>query len=473
MMGDQESGALPHHWTWNPFLQPDENDFGCGADEWGGGGGETAAPPLPTPDRETMEARHRFRDGVRRETAEHRRNAPGPDAAMCLSRNVALVLYDRERRGGSAVTPFVRPRRHRPNTGGGAREGRSPLTVFESPISTACTPGGYGPGRDAKSPPVPEEEEEEHDDQGDDGRGKRRGDETTKEVLEQEERRQLRERLRTPCYPMAVTRELRTFAEHCSARKYQSAFLTHLGGDDVLDAEGNRPTSSRAVSTISIAFSPDARTVASTHGDHTVKISCCNSGLLLQSLEGHPRTPWTVKYHPTNSDVVASGCLGHQVRIWNWPEKVCLHMLRLEFAIISLSFHPTGQVLAVANGTRLHFWRLESPDASVATAAEARAPLASGERRSVLTDIDLRHMLRCVHFPPNGDTLIIGGVNPSDDPRRRNRVGIGGNGMSFYLRLYDFDLERTLMNDGSRRPISNVRFPSKCSFARSPAVVRS
>ncbi|KAK1743747.1 WD40 repeat domain-containing protein, partial [Skeletonema marinoi] len=54
------------------------------------------------------------------------------------------------------------------------------------------------------------------------------------------------------------------------------------------------------------------------HGDHTVKITCAHTGKLLRQLEGHPRTPWTVKYHPTNYRIVASGCLGCQVRVWDW-----------------------------------------------------------------------------------------------------------------------------------------------------------
>lgn len=33
-----------------------------------------------------------------------------------------------------------------------------------------------------------------------------------------------------------------------------------------------------------------------------------------QTLVGHPRTPWSVKFHPTNPRYVASGCLGFQVR---------------------------------------------------------------------------------------------------------------------------------------------------------------
>ena len=77
-------------------------------------------------------------------------------------------------------------------------------------------------------------------------------------------------------------------------------------------------SSTFALSTISVAFSEDGKTLASTHGDHSVKISCCNTGRLIRNLEGHPRTPWTVKYHPTNPFIVASGCLGYQVRVWDW-----------------------------------------------------------------------------------------------------------------------------------------------------------
>jgi activator-of-BECN1-regulated-autophagy protein 1 len=285
--------------------------------------------------------------------------------------------------------------------------------------------------------------------------------------------------LRRVTYPINITREIRTFGEYALSTKYHSAFLNHLGGDDALDDQGNRPASSRAVSTISVAFSPDGETMASTHGDHTVKISCCTTGRLLQSLDGHPRTPWTVKYHPKDPRIIASGCLGHQVRIWNWVERKCLNMIRLEFAIISLSFHPTGTVLAVANGTRLHFWGVDDVPQSANKKATNTQPMGSagprallaslgrgGSRSSRLTEMDQRHMLRCVHFPPDGKTIIIGGVNPTTEDPRRRRSGIGGAGMSFYLRLWDFDIEKALEGPldspiglaTARRSISNVSY---------------
>ncbi len=48
-------------------------------------------------------------------------------------------------------------------------------------------------------------------------------------------------------------------------------------------------------------------------GDHTVKITCCATGKCLRVLEGHRRTPWVVRFHPSDSSLLASGSLDHQV----------------------------------------------------------------------------------------------------------------------------------------------------------------
>ena len=320
------------------------------------------------------------------------------------------------------------------------------------------------------------------------------------------------------------------------------------------------PNPNPSVSTISISFSPDGRTLASTHGDHTVKITCAHTGSLIRNLEGHPRTPWTVKYHPTNNRIVASGCLGFQVRVWDWnyrtesvrrsyrwdKEKryggryckqvesefarsfsprgvmdpafkgkkkeykeeedddyavavleelgipptdpawydvlsesynyhdgigVCLNMIRLNHAIISLAFHPSGEILAVASGSTLHLWdydeegrrrkkkRKESLNAGGQPQRESESRILYRDRNSdfpASRTVDLRHesALRCVHFPPCGKTLIIGGVNPQSaneglvHRHPRGRGGMSGGGMSFHLRLWDFDLEAILDADG-------------------------
>ncbi|KUF99222.1 hypothetical protein AM588_10011285 [Phytophthora nicotianae] len=109
-------------------------------------------------------------------------------------------------------------------------------------------------------------------------------------------------------------------------------------------------------STISIAISPDGKTFASTHGDHTVKIICIETGKVIQTLVGHPRTPWSVKFHPTDPRYVASGCLGFQVRFWDIETGRCLYVSTLRHAIISISFHPSGDILAIASGTCVYTW---------------------------------------------------------------------------------------------------------------------
>jgi hypothetical protein len=151
-------------------------------------------------------------------------------------------------------------------------------------------------------------------------------------------------------------------------------------------------------------------------------------------------------------------------------------MIRLDHAIISLSFHPSGHVLAIASGSRLHFW-----DYNNFAGRQDEHGNVNNSTRGALTEVEQRHMLRCVHFPPNGNTLIVGGTNPqTDEQRRRGRSGMSGGGMTFYLRLWDFDLNATLhpeerdardvRNLGraslrmQRKALSNVSCRRYCTF---------
>ncbi|KUF91630.1 Nitric oxide synthase-interacting protein [Phytophthora nicotianae] len=77
---------------------------------------------------------------------------------------------------------------------------------------------------------------------------------------------------------------------------------------------------------------------------------------MTQTLVGHPRTPWSVKFHPTDPRYVASGCLGFQVRFWDIETGRCLYVSTLRHAIISISFHPSGDILAIASGTCVYTW---------------------------------------------------------------------------------------------------------------------
>lgn len=50
-----------------------------------------------------------------------------------------------------------------------------------------------------------------------------------------------------------------------------------------------------------------------------------------------------------------SSCRG-QVRIWNISTGQCLRWSRVDIAVVSLSFHPSGHMLAVAGGHTVYLW---------------------------------------------------------------------------------------------------------------------
>lgn len=115
------------------------------------------------------------------------------------------------------------------------------------------------------------------------------------------------------------------------------------------------PASTR--SSIAMAWSPDATLLASTHGDHTVKIISVEQGRCVRTLHGHARTPWTVKFHPKSNDIVASGGLDSEVRIWRISTGSCIvsHCIS-NHAIASVSFHSSGLMLAIAQAQHVYFW---------------------------------------------------------------------------------------------------------------------
>ncbi|KAG2599865.1 hypothetical protein PVAP13_5KG501000 [Panicum virgatum] len=144
-------------------------------------------------------------------------------------------------------------------------------------------------------------------------------------------------------------------------------------------------------STIAAAFSPDGKTLASTHGDHTVKIIDCHTGKCLKVLSGHRRTPWVVRYHPLYSDILASGSLDHEVRLWDANTSDCIGSQDFHRPIASIAFHARGEILAVASGHKLYIWNYNNRDWSSIPAIILRT----------------RRSLRAVHFHPLGAPYLL------------------------------------------------------------------
>lgn len=126
-------------------------------------------------------------------------------------------------------------------------------------------------------------------------------------------------------------------------------------------------------STFLVAFSPDRQTLATTHGDHTIRIINGNTGRCLDTLEGHPRTPWSISFHPSQNNLLASGCLGGEVRVWDLKRRNSTVFHSQELTVItSLAFHPSDSVLLIATGNQLLFWNWDQPTpfACIDTASE-------------------------------------------------------------------------------------------------------
>ncbi|KAG2302338.1 hypothetical protein Bca52824_030989 [Brassica carinata] len=144
-------------------------------------------------------------------------------------------------------------------------------------------------------------------------------------------------------------------------------------------------------STIAVDFSSDGKTLASTHGDHTVKITDFQTGNCLKVLSGHLRTPWVVRFHPLHSEIVASGSLDQNVRLWNVTTSECIKSHEFDKPIASIAFHAEGELLAVASGHKLHMWHYNR----------------SGEESTPILVLKTRRSLRAVHFHPHGAPFLM------------------------------------------------------------------
>ncbi|XP_064628736.1 activating molecule in BECN1-regulated autophagy protein 1-like [Lineus longissimus] len=171
--------------------------------------------------------------------------------------------------------------------------------------------------------------------------------------------------------------------------------------DKATDPAVNKPCalSGQARSTFVMVFSPDGTKVASTHGDHTVRVSDLATGKCLHILRGHPRTPWSVAFHPSSSDILASGCLGGDVRIWDLKgggSEVWKVPNNNSNVIASLTFHPSDHLLVIASANVVYFWDWNLPE-----------PIVS---RSTNNDYE---QIRWVKFDPLGQHLFTGIANGS------------------------------------------------------------
>ncbi|CAL6282191.1 unnamed protein product [Bathycoccus prasinos] len=205
---------------------------------------------------------------------------------------------------------------------------------------------------DDSSPTTDEEEDEDEDDVDDDDEEEkdddRRKERQRKPTIRSEERR-------TSCSSSTSSAKtsLENFVERDSLKRFAARYCALLPNPR---------------STIANAYSCDGTHVASTHGDHTVKIIEVSSGTLVKTLCGHRRTPWVVRFHPSNPNVLASGSLDNTVRVWDISgceesgtresgSGKCIAVRDFNKPIASIAFSLDGGCVLVASGHRLTYWK--------------------------------------------------------------------------------------------------------------------
>ncbi|KAL4443318.1 hypothetical protein ABPG75_011055 [Micractinium tetrahymenae] len=142
-------------------------------------------------------------------------------------------------------------------------------------------------------------------------------------------------------------------------------------------------------STIALSYNCDGTLLASTHGDHTVKLTCCATGRLVRALSGHRRTPWVVRFHPRKPSLLASGSLDHEVRLWDADTGQCIARHTFGKPIASLAFHVCADVLAIGCGHKLYMWEYTT---------QGKLPVIV---------LKTRRSMRAVHFHPHGLPIVL------------------------------------------------------------------
>ena len=187
----------------------------------------------------------------------------------------------------------------------------------------------------------------------------------------------------------------------------------------------------------SVAFSSDAKVLASGSGDHTIKLWDVASGRELRTLSGHSSDVNSVAFSP-DGKLLASGSGDKTIKLWDVASGRELRSLSGHTAgVNSVAFSPDGRMLASASGFDMQsdfdFNRMLGQSSDSTISSIRLWDVASGrELRSLNGHVDV---VGSVVFSPDGKVLASGDNSGTitlwDVASRRELRTLSGGSLSF------------------------------------------